>query len=50
VSSVGSEAVTNDCIAICCSVVCHSCTGALSSEVSAIAHQAVPATIGYHVT
>jgi hypothetical protein len=26
------------------------CTGALGSEVSALAHRAVPATIGYHVT
>jgi hypothetical protein len=38
----------NDCIAICC---CRDVsTGALGSEVSALAHRAVPVTIGYHVT
>ena len=37
----------NACIAICCCVV--SSPGALGSEVSALAHRAVPATIEYHV-
>ena len=30
-------------------VLCSSCTGALGSEVSALAYRAVPATIEYHV-
>jgi hypothetical protein len=38
------------CIAICVVVYDVRVTGALSSEVSALAYRAVPTTVGYHVT